>query len=101
MKTINFQPYSYVATATFDCPCCGKTKRTRSFRSECTVNPFNTKPDGHMRNASEVRAQSRDQALSERLRFMSEPLCASCENNLSRADRKSLHNRRASSLEAE
>lgn len=97
---IDFQTYPYAVIETFDCPKCGKVKRKRTFRAECTVNPFNKREDGQMRTPSEVRAQSKDQALVERLRFRKEPLCASCENALGWVERQELHARRHASSPA-
>lgn len=98
MAIYNFQSYPAISKATFDCPQCGKVKRTRTFRAECTVNPFNTRPDGQVRTASEVRKQSAEDASRQRDQFMSRPLCATCENGLSYADRKVVYDARRSSL---
>lgn len=94
---IDFQTYPYAVTETFDCPKCGKTKRKRTFRAECTVNPFNKREDGQIRTPSEVRAQSRASALREAEQFLSEPLCAACEKELTYAARRALSERRRSS----
>lgn len=91
---VDFQTYPYAVTETFDCPKCGKLKRKRTFRAECTVNPFNKREDGQIRTPSEVRAQSRASALRESEQFLSEPLCASCEKELPWKERRELSERR-------
>lgn len=91
---INFQSYPAVAEATFDCPKCGKLKRKRTFRAECTVNPFNVNDDGSVKTPGQVRLQSSAEAGRERDQFMREPLCATCENALSYSDRRALSKRR-------
>ena len=88
MTTYHFQSYPAVAEATFTCPACGKPKRKRTFRAECTVNPFNRRPDGEIRTPQEVRQQSREWATQDRDQFMNAPLCAACENGLSYTQRK-------------
>jgi hypothetical protein len=100
MHTITkFKAYPAVATAKFTCQTCGKANRTRTFKVECTVNPFNKKPDGTMRTPSEVRQQSKDKAMEQRDMFLTEPMCRSCENDLSWTDRKALYERRQASVE--
>lgn len=94
MARYTFQAYPAVAKATFTCVSCGKEKRTRTFRHECTVNPFNTKDDGSVRTPNEVREQSRMKAQTERDQFMRKPLCATCENDLSYSERKALREER-------
>lgn len=90
MTTHTFQAYPAVAKATFTCGSCGKAKRTRSFRVECTVNPFNKNEDGTMKTPFEVRRQSSEKAVAARDAFLRKPLCATCEGALPYADRKQL-----------
>lgn len=85
-----FQSYPAVAKATFDCPSCGKAKRQRSFRAECTVNPFNKDENGNIRGPAEVRKQSRQRAEAECAQFLRSPLCATCENGLTYQQRKDI-----------
>ena len=94
MTTYVFQGYPAQVSATFDCPCCGKKKRKRTFRHECTVNPFNKNEDGTIKTAEEVSQQSLSKAVQEREEFLREPLCATCENALSWTDRSALRDRR-------
>jgi len=95
MTTYTFQTYPATATAKFDCPSCGKKNRTRTFRAECTVNPFNKNEDGTIKTPSEVRMQSSQRAVAERNMFMRKPMCATCENDLTYQDRKLLREQRA------
>ncbi len=95
MTTYTFRAYPAYVSATFDCPSCGKSKRKRTFRHECTVNPFNTNDDGTIKTPAEVAQQSLAEAKQSRDEFLREPLCATCENALSWADRKALWDRRA------
>jgi len=88
MTRYTFQSFPATAEAKFDCPSCGKTKRVRKFTAECTVNPFNKRPDGQVRTPSEVRQQSQDDAIRQRDQFMQSPLCATCENALTYTERK-------------
>lgn len=89
-----FQAYPATAKATFDCPGCGKKKRTRSFRVECTVNPFNKNEDGTIKTPFEVRQQSAAKVMQERVEFLRKPLCKACEDAMSWKDRRSLHEER-------
>ncbi len=91
---VTFQSYPYTAKATFTCASCGKANRTKSFRVECTVNPYNRGPDGIPLNASQVRAQSKEEALEKRHQFMTKPVCKACEDQLSFRDRKRLYDER-------
>jgi hypothetical protein len=90
MNTYTFKVCPATAKATFTCPACGKPKRTRTFRVECTVNPFNKHEDGHVRTYTEVSRQSAAQARQKRDEFMTKPLCAKCEDAMSYAERKAL-----------
>lgn len=83
MARITFQSYPYAVSKTFDCPECGKTKRKRTFRAECTVNPFNKGDDGNPRTVEQVKAQSKQKATTQAEEFMRAPLCSSCEKDLS------------------
>jgi len=97
MATYNFQSYPYSAQAKFDCPECGKKNRIRSFRAECTLNPFNKDESGNVRGPGEVMAQSRAYAFAKRDEFMKRPICLSCENKLSYVERNVLREIRRSS----
>lgn len=100
MATYTFQAYPAVAKATFTCVCCGNENRTRTFRAECTVNPFNTNPDGSIKSSSEVWRQSAERAASQRDEFMRKPFCKACEDALSYSERRQLHaDRRAASIQ--
>ena len=94
MTTYTFRSYPASAEATFTCSACGKPKRKRTFRHECTVNPFNTKEDGSVRTPEEVRQQSREMAVKERDRFITKPLCRSCEDALSWVEQRTLREER-------
>lgn len=94
MTTYTFRAYPAQVSATFDCPSCGKKKRKRTFRHECTVNPFNKNEDGTIKTAVEVARQSLGKAKQEREEFLREPMCATCENALSWKDRAALRGRR-------
>jgi len=91
---INFRSYPAVATAKFTCPFCGKPNRTRTFRIECTVNPFNRTSDGHVRTPAEVRAQSSEQATAMRDEFACKPICKKCEDGLSFKELQALREER-------
>lgn len=99
MTTYTFQVCAAQTSATFDCPRCGKKKRKRTFRHECTVNPFNKNEDGTIKSPSEVRQQSRAAAELERTEFLREPLCATCEKPLSWEERGALRDRRMSTVQ--
>lgn len=86
MTLYTFQSLPSSAKATFDCPSCGKKNRTRTFRGECTVNPFNKKENGEVRTPREVRQQSKERANALREQFLRKPLCATCENSLPHAE---------------
>jgi hypothetical protein len=96
MPTYTFRGYPATARATFTCSVCGKENRKRTFRHECTVNPYNKNDDGMMRTPAEVFRQSADKANKERDEFLREPICKSCDRALSYTDRKELHERRKS-----
>lgn len=91
---MTFQTYPAWETTTFTCPGCGKSKRKRTFRHECTLNPFNKNADGSICSPNEVRAQSAAAARLELQQFLREPLCLECEDALSYTDYKALSERR-------
>ena len=91
---MTFQIYPASETATFTCSSCGKPKRKRTFRHECTVNPFNKNTDGSICSPNEVRAQSVAAAKRDLQQFLREPLCLKCEDALSYTDRNALFKRR-------
>ena len=95
-----FQSFLAVDKATFTCPSCSKEKRTRTFRVECTTNPFNVGEHGRPLTPTEVRKQSQARVALERSEFLTEPLCKACEDRLSYSDRCSLSQRRRSGLGA-
>lgn len=97
MARTYFRPYPFSVSKMFDCPSCGKTNRKRTFKSECTVNPFNKGEDGQPLNADQVRAQSKRKANDMAENFMRSPLCLSCENYLSWSERRDLLAARKSS----
>lgn len=99
VTTYNFQSYPATTKAVFDCPKCGKKNRQRSFRHECTVNPFNKNADGDVCTPNEVRAQSFARAEQERDEFLTEPLCKKCEDALPWQERSELGRRRRSDPE--
>ena len=94
MTVHTFNAYPATTKAIFDCPKCGKSKRTRTFRVECTVNPFNTDAAGVALGSREVFQQSRDNADRQRDEFLCKPLCATCEKALSWKERKALRQER-------
>ena len=100
MTIYNFQSYPATADVRFTCPNCGKKNRKRTFRHECTVNPFNVHEDGTPRTAQEVRAQSQARAQLEKEQFLREPLCKSCEDALSYSERRNLSRRRRAEADA-
>ena len=91
MPTYVFQSYPATAKATFTCVSCGKANRTRSFRVECTVNPFNKNEDGTVKTPREVRQESFAKAAAQREQFLRKPLCKACEDALSYAERKAIN----------
>lgn len=92
--THTFRGMPASASHKFTCPSCKKTDRQRTFRAECTVNPFNRGEDGHPLSPSEVRAQSQTKANTELRQFKTEPLCRTCEEALDYRERRALHLRR-------
>ena len=98
--TYRFEVCPGVAVATFDCPSCGKAKRKRTFRAECTVSPFNKNPDGSVKTRREVYRQSAEQAKKMRDDFMRKPLCKTCEDALSNPDQRALRRLRTALSEA-
>jgi hypothetical protein len=91
---MTFQTYPAWETATFTCSGCGKPKRKRTFRHECTVNPFNKNANGEICSPNEARTQSAALAKRDLQQFLREPLCLKCEDGLSYTDRKALLTRR-------
>ena len=91
---MTFQTYPALETAIFTCTGCGKPKRKRTFRHECTVNPFNKNAAGEICSPKEVRSQSAAAAKRDLQQFLREPLCVKCEDALSYTDRKALFARR-------
>lgn len=91
MTHVSFRAYAATTKVRFDCPACGKTKRTRTFRAECTVNPFNVNEDGSVKSPDQVRKQSQAHVVQEEREFMRKPLCATCEGNLSWTERRALN----------
>ena len=91
---VRFQAVHASDCVTFHCPSCGKDKRKRTFREECTINPFNTNEDGSVKTAQQVRDQARAQVATIKARFLAEPLCLKCEDALSFKDRAALFQRR-------
>ncbi len=92
--THTFRSMPATASHKFTCPGCGKPDRQRTFRHECTVNPFNKNADGQVCTPSEVRAQSQAKANTELQQFKTEPLCRTCEDALDYKERRALHLRR-------
>jgi hypothetical protein len=91
---MTFQTYPAWETVTFTCTGCGKPKRKRTFRHECTVNPFNKNAAGDVCSPTEVRAQSVALVKRDLQQFRREPLCLKCEDALSYTERKALFSRR-------
>lgn len=91
---VTFDTFPATSVSNFTCPKCGKAKRKRTFRAECTVNPFNKNDDGSIKTPSEVRKQSFEKADKERQQFEREPLCTTCEVELSYKERIALGKRR-------
>ncbi len=101
MTTYTFRVCHASVQHRFTCPCCGKSNRVRTFRVEHTVNPFNVHSDGTMKTPAEVQRGAASEAKMLRAQFITEPLCATCENNLSWADRRALTERRQTAYAAE
>lgn len=97
MTMHHFPVYSVTSTATFTCTTCGKEKRKRTFRAECTVSPFNTRPGGEVRTPPEVKQQSHEQAQRWCAEFLREPMCKACEDALTFSERAALSARRRAS----
>lgn len=95
MPTYTFPAYKGRAEHRFDCPACGKTKRLRAFTVEHTVNPFNKNDDGSAKRPSEVIHDAKMAAVKLRDQFAKRPLCASCENALSFAERRAIQAERS------
>lgn len=91
---VTFPAYGRSASATFKCVACQKDKRKRTFRVEMTVNPYNTNPDGTMKQAAQVSLEAQDAANREREQFMNYPLCKTCEDARSWSEMKSIRERR-------
>lgn len=100
MTVYTFKSYPAAVTARFDCPQCGKKNRLRTFRAECTVNPFNKNEDGSVKTPDQVRKQSQEDAVLQERQFMGKPLCATCENGLSYRERKTIFEARRTSTQA-
>ena len=98
MTMYTFQTYPASVSAKFSCAECGKANRTRTFRHECTVNPFNKNDDGSIKTPKEVRAQSLAHAKKDRDEFMMRPICASCEKELTFKRRKEIQEERRAAL---
>ena len=94
MSMITFKGYRGRAEHTFRCPSCGKPNRKRSFVEEHTVNPFNKNADGSAKQAAQVQREAIEDAKRHRDQFAAEPLCKTCEDALSGAERQSLFERR-------
>ena len=103
MTAYTFRGIKGRAEHRFTCPSCVKTNRVRTFTSEKTVNPFNVNHDGSVKTPAEVSKSAAAAARAERDRFITEPLCATCENALDYAARMALYKRRraAGSTDAE
>lgn len=95
MVAFTFRAYRGRAQHRFTCPSCGKEGRVRTFIAEKTVNPFNKDDDGFPKSASQVQRDAQRAAELDREQFAREPLCATCEDSLSYADRRALRARRA------
>lgn len=95
---LTFRAYPASVKATFACVKCGKEKRSRTFRSDCTCNPFNKKDDGSVRTTAEVSAQSQAEANEMRARFLTEPVCATCENGMSYSELAAIAQRRRAAI---
>ena len=94
---IDFPAYGRSASCTFKCLACQRDKRKRTFRVEHTVNPFNTNPDGTMKQAAQVSQEAQADANLERDQFMAYPLCKGCEDARSWSEMKSINARRRAS----
>lgn len=100
MTIYHFQPYRGRASHRFTCPSCMKPNRVRTFTTEHTVNPYNTNSDGSVKDARQVSREAQEAPLAQVREFKREPLCASCEADLSWPDQMALQDRRrALSLE--
>jgi hypothetical protein len=93
-QRIVFQEYKGRATVAFTCPRCRKNNRKRTFTVHHTVNPFNKNEDGTVKNDLEVRQGAIAEAQLRRDQFMTEPLCAACEEPLTYKERQELGERR-------
>jgi hypothetical protein len=93
-QTIVFQEYKGRATAAFTCPRCRRKNRKRTFTDHQTVNPFNKDEDGTVKNDLQVRQGAIAAAHLLRDQFMTEPLCAACEEPLTYKERQELGERR-------
>ena len=91
---VTFPAYGRSAVCTFKCLACQKDKRKRTFRVEMTVNPYNTNPDGTMKQAAQVSQEAQESANRERDQFLVYPLCKACEDAPSWSEMKAIHERR-------
>lgn len=89
-----FPAYGRSASCIFKCFACQKDKRKRTFRTEHTVNPYNTNPDGSQKRASQVSQEAQMAANLERDQFLIYPLCKGCEDARSWSEMKSIRERR-------
>ena len=76
MVLIKFQVMKYPVRKTVKCRCGKTTVRRKTF--ECTVNPFNTNPDGSVKSPAEVREQAREKAMKWEVRPESYT-CKTCQ----------------------
>jgi hypothetical protein len=91
---VTFPAYGRSAACTFKCLACQKDKRKRTFRVEMTVNPYNTNPDGTMKQAAQVSQEAQVDANRQRDQFLVYPLCKACEDARSWSEMKAIHERR-------
>ena len=87
---VDFEVMKVTRKVVFTCSTCGRSKRTKTFVGDCTVNPFNKKTDGTIRSRDEVREQSRAKAETRAKSFMAKPCCTSCFDAMTYEDRQML-----------
>lgn len=94
MTTIIFPVRKATRNLSFCCTKCGK-KRSRKLTEECTVNPWNRDPaTGTPLTPDEVQKQADTHLAGTVALFLAEPVCRSCENEISWEDMKLLRERR-------
>jgi hypothetical protein len=90
MTTYRFNGYTGRARHVFTCEVCSKPNRTKTFTREHTVIPFNKNADGSIKQARQVQQEAQAAAVAERAEFAKHPVCASCWDAMSYAEKQTI-----------